>query len=258
MAAQLAAAGPIARDPAGAATLVRAFEAACEALVKAAPKQPPANAPVTYGDCAKMTENKDGIVQDWVLWEHEAAKLFPGKVPTPPEDLWRARLGLLSAGDAGIRDLALRVHVLEHLPTYAKWIHEMGKLRDTSAATVKHSAERATALAIQRTLVEVVGMNMAAEMAKPGTFDASLASAKGALDAFLKSSVSDPIFPEYVPPKAPKGKDAKGADAKGAKGKDTERAPAGEKAAAASPSAKRALDDFADELAPMIRAYVTR
>ena len=36
----------------------------------------------------------------------------------------------------------------------------------------------------------------------------------------------------YVPPKAPKGKDAKGADAKGAdakgaKGKDTERAPAG-------------------------------
>ena len=31
MAAQLAAAGPIARDPAGAATLVRAFEAACEA-----------------------------------------------------------------------------------------------------------------------------------------------------------------------------------------------------------------------------------
>ena len=29
-----------------------------------------------------------------------------------------------------------------------------------------------------------------------------------------------------------------------------------EKAAVASPSAKRALDDFADELAPMIRAYV--
>ena len=29
-----------------------------------------------------------------------------------------------------------------------------------------------------------------------------------------------------------------------------------EKAAAASPSTKRALDDFSDELAPMIRAYV--
>ena len=33
-----------------------------------------------YADCSRMMETKDGLAKDWVLWEHEAAKLFPGKV----------------------------------------------------------------------------------------------------------------------------------------------------------------------------------